>query len=117
MNEEGKTSANHSQTFAAGGSVTAAILRQWWLLAAVAAAQIVAAAALRVVRLSALRPRMAGRRRLARFFVRESSERVAWAIEATGRRLGRASSCLARAVVAEMLFDSASGPVSLSIGA
>src|SRR5258708_35204934 len=116
MNEEGTTSANHSQTFAASESVTAAIVRQWWLLAAAAAAQVAAAAALRVVPLSVLRGCTARRRRLAQFFVPGSSERVAWAIEATGRRLGRASSCLARAVVAEMLLDSAGGPVSLSLG-
>ena len=116
MNEEGKTSANHSQASAAAESVTAAIVRHWWLLAAVAAAQVAIAGALRVVPLSALRARTTGRRRLAQFFVRESSEHVAWAIEATGRRLGRVSSCLARAVVAEILLDADDGPVRFSIG-
>jgi hypothetical protein len=48
--------------------------------------------------------------------VRDSSERVAWAIDATGRRLGRLSSCLARAVIAEMLFDPLDGPVIFNIG-
>jgi len=115
MDEEGTTSANHSQTSAAREPVTAAIVRQWWLLAVVTGAQLAAAAALRVVPLSALRAHTAGRR-FARVLVRDSGERVAWAIEATGRRLGRASSCLARAVVAEMLLDSSEGPVSLSLG-
>ena len=48
--------------------------------------------------------------------MRDSSERIAWAIEATGRRLPRPSSCLARAIVAEMLLDLAEGPVHLYIG-
>jgi hypothetical protein len=117
MNEEGATSATHSQTSAAGEPVTAAIVRQWWLLATVAVAQVTAAAALRVVPLSALRAGTTRCRRFAQFSLRVSShEHVAWAIEATGRRLGRASSCLARAVVAEMLFGPAGGPVSLTLG-
>jgi len=41
---------------------------------------------------------------------------VAWAIDATGRRLGGLSSCLARAVVAEMLLDPLNGPVVFSLG-
>ena len=117
MNEEGTTSATHSQVSAAGESVTAGIVRQWWLLASVAALQVAAAAVLRVVPLSALRAATTRCRRFAQFLLRVSSrEHVAWAIDATGRRLGRASSCLARAVVAEMLLGSAGGPVSLTLG-
>jgi hypothetical protein len=41
---------------------------------------------------------------------------VVWAIEATGRRLGRSSSCLGRAIVAEAILRSAGSPVQLTIG-
>jgi hypothetical protein len=59
----------------------------------------------------------AGRvRGLARLLASGSDERKAWAIEATGRRLGRLSTCLIRAIVAELVFDSDGGPVSLTIG-
>jgi hypothetical protein len=55
-------------------------------------------------------------RRIARFIVRGSDERKAWAIEATGRWLGRLSTCLIRAMVAELVLDPANGPLSLTIG-
>ena len=59
----------------------------------------------------------AGRfRRLARFLVHGSDERIVWAIEATARRLGRLSTCLIRALVAELMLDSNEGPLSLTIG-
>jgi len=116
MKEEGSTSANHNQMTAAREPFTAVIVRRWWLLAAVTAAQLCAAAALRVLPLARVRS-IAGRwRRPSRWFVRDSSERVAWAIDATGRRLGSFSSCLARAVIAEMLLDPLNGPVIFSLG-
>jgi len=86
------------------------------LLVAVAVAQVVAAAALRAMPVQALRARAHRFRRFAQFLVRGSDERKAWAIEATGRRLGRLSTCLIRALVAELLLDSNHGPVSLTIG-
>jgi hypothetical protein len=88
----------------------------WQLLVAVAVAQVVAAAALRVMPLRALRVSVSRCRRVARFIVRGSDTRIAWAIEATGRRLGRLSTCLIRALVAELVLDSNDGPVSLTIG-
>ena len=88
----------------------------WRLLVAVAVAQVVAAAALRAMPLRALRVRVSRCRRVARFLVRDSDKRIAWAIEATGRRLGRLSTCLIRALVAELVLDSNDGPVSLTIG-
>ena len=88
----------------------------WRLLVAVAVAQVVAAAALRAMPLRALRLRISRCRRVARFLVRDSDKRIAWAIEATGRRLGRLSTCLIRALVAELVLDSNDGPVSLTIG-
>src|SRR5437867_4014798 len=80
-------------------------LADWWLLATTAVAQVVAAAALHAMPLPALRTRISRFRRLARFLVRGSDERIIWAIEATGRRLGRVSTCLLRALVAELVLD------------
>jgi Transglutaminase-like superfamily len=91
-------------------------LTDWRLLAALAAAQVIVAAALRTMPLPALRARGGRVRRLARALVRGADERIVWAIEATGRRLGRLSSCLVRALVAEVVLDSNDGPVHLTIG-
>jgi hypothetical protein len=88
----------------------------WQLLAAVAIAQIGTAAALRAMPLLALRTGASRFRRLGQFFVRGSDERIAWAIEAVGRRLGRLSTCLIRALVAELLLNAGDGPVKLTIG-
>src|SRR5439155_15568001 len=102
MNDEGRTVANHSQNVAAREPFTRAIVRRWWLLAAVTTTQIGTAAALHLVPLVRVRLEANRLRRFARFFVTDSNESVGWALEATGRRLGRFSSCLARAVAAEM---------------
>jgi hypothetical protein len=88
----------------------------WRLLVAVAVVQVAAAAALRAAPLRAVRAGASRFRRLARFCVRGSDERIAWAIEASGRRLGRLSTCLSRALAAELVFDSSDFPVSLTIG-
>ncbi len=88
----------------------------WRLLAAVAVAQIGVAAALRAMPLSSLRTGASRFRRLGQFFVRGSDERIAWAIEAAGRRLGRLSTCLIRALVAELVLNANDGPVRLTIG-
>jgi hypothetical protein len=95
------------------GRLTAA---DWRLLVAVAVVQIAAAAALRAASLRAVRAGARRFRRLARFCVRGSDGRIAWAIEASGRRLGRLSTCLSRALAAELVFDPSDGPVSLTIG-
>ena len=95
------------------GGLTAA---DWRLLVAVAVAQVVAAAALRAMPLLVLRASVSRCRPLARFLVRGSDKRIAWAIEASGRRLGRLSTCLIRALVAELVLDSNDGPMSLTIG-
>ena len=80
-------------------------------------AQVVAAATLRVMPLSAWRTGAGRFRRLAQFFIQGSDERIVWAIEATGRRLGGLSTCLIRALVAELVLDANdAGPVSLTIG-
>jgi len=86
------------------------------LLAVVTAMQLAGAAALRVF---ALRRVRAGTARAAALIARGLSaeeSRVVWAIEGTGRRLGRWSSCLGRAIVAEAILRSAGSPVQLTIG-
>jgi len=88
----------------------------WRLLVAVAVAQAVAAAALRAMPLRAFRAGASRFRRPTQLFLRGSDERIAWAIEATGRRLGRLSTCLIRALVAELALDSNGGSVCLTIG-
>jgi len=91
-------------------------LSDWWLLVAVAVAQVVAAAALRAMPLPVLRTRADRLRPLAQRLVRGSDQRIIWAIEATGRRLGRVSTCLLRALVAELVLDPRGGTISLTIG-
>jgi hypothetical protein len=88
----------------------------WRLLVAVAVAQVLVAAALRAMPVSALRAKAARVRCFVRRLAHGSEARVVWAIEATGRRLGRLSTCLIRALVAELVLDSNDGPVSLTIG-
>ena len=88
----------------------------WRLLAAVGLAQVGARVALRARQLLAVRAAVGRLHRLARYFVRGSDERIAWAIDATGRRLGPLSTCLVRALVAELVLDSNDGPLSLTIG-
>jgi len=91
-------------------------LADWRLLVVVAAAQVVAAAALRVMPLPGVRAGASRIRRVTQFMIKASDARIIWAIEATGRRLGRLSSCLIRALVAELLIDSKGGPTCLTIG-
>jgi hypothetical protein len=88
----------------------------WQLLIAVTFAQVMAVVALRAMPLSRVRVRAARLRRLAQLVVHGSEERTVWAIEASSRRLGRMSTCLVRALVAELLLDSAARPVCLTIG-
>jgi len=120
MNEEGNTSANH-KPMSARDAVTGAIVRRlsladWWLLVVATAAQLGVAAGLRIMPLLAWRRHAGGWRSLAQCGVRGSNQRIAWAIEATGRRLGGLSTCLTRALVAELLLDAHAGPMTLTIG-
>ena len=126
MNDEGTTSESQSAAAAARESATAAIVRprrrpigsltlaDWRLLAFAAAAQIAIAAALRVIPVAALR-RRAQLRTVGRFAAAECDERIVWAILATGRRLGRISTCLVRALAAYLMIDDRRGLV-LTIG-
>ena len=88
----------------------------WRRLVAVTALQVTTAAALRLMALESWRARSLRSRTIVRLLVSGSDERLAWAIEATGRRLGRLSTCLVRALVAELVLDSTVEPVTLTIG-
>lgn len=77
----------------------------WKLLIGVAAAQIVAAAAVRLMPASVLGRNVARLRPIVQLAVRGPEHRVIWAIHATGRRLGRVSSCLVRALVADLVIE------------
>jgi hypothetical protein len=48
--------------------------------------------------------------------LRASDDRVIWAVEATGRRLGRLSTCLVRAIVVEARLAAPGRPLCLTIG-
>lgn len=89
---------------------------EWWLLAAASVAQLAVAAALRTTSLPTTRGCARRCRRVARFLVRGSDDTIVWAIEAVGRRLGRVSTCLTRAVAGELLLHSNGAPVTLTIG-
>ena len=91
-------------------------LPDWWVLAMVTAAQLAVGAALRFMSLSAWRRHATRWRPFARLVVRGSNRRIAWAIEATGKRLGQRSTCLIRALVAELVMNAQEGPMTLTIG-
>jgi hypothetical protein len=86
------------------------------LLIRVCLIQVLTALALRVVRLSALRRIAARFQPLAQRLASGSDEHVVWAIETSGRWLGRISTCLVRALITELLLGSRSRPVSITIG-
>ena len=77
----------------------------WKLLLGVASAQIVAAAAVRLMPASVLGRNVARLRPIVQLAVRGPEHRVIWATHATGRRLGRVSSCLVRALVADLVIE------------
>jgi transglutaminase superfamily protein len=95
---------------------TGRTVSEWWLLVAAAVAQMVVAAALRATSLPATRAGARRWRPAARFLIRGSEDTIVWAIEAGGRRLGRLSTCLTRALAGELLLDSNAAPVTLTIG-
>jgi transglutaminase superfamily protein len=64
----------------------------------------VVAAALRVMPFSTVRSTAARVRSRVTRFVPGTDERVIWAIQSSGRRLGRLSTCLVRALVAELVI-------------
>jgi hypothetical protein len=85
--------------------------------AMVAIAQASVRAALVVMPIGAVR-RTAARLRFCRWLIaaRWNEDRLLTAIDATGRRLGACSTCLVRALVAEMLMTAIDRPLRLTIG-
>jgi len=71
---------------------------------------------MRAMPLPALRSRASRLRRIAQFVAPDSEERVVWALEVSGRRLAGLSTCLVRALVAELLLGSPGQPTRLTIG-
>jgi len=86
------------------------------LLLTVTVAQIVVSIALRVVSPLTLRRAASRARRIAQSAAHDREERIIWAIEATGRRLGPVSTCLVRAFVAELLLGSHTRRLRLTVG-
>jgi len=74
------------------------------LLSAVFLAQVALGTALRAVPVRWLWRAVRKLRRVARHLVPAPEERVAWAIEGVGRRLPRISTCLVRALAAELFL-------------
>jgi len=95
-----------------GAALTAS---DWRLLIAAAFAQLVTAVLLRVVSLPTLQRTTVRLRSAAHLLLRGPEQRVVWAIEASGRRLP-ASTCLVRALVADLALSSPARPLRLTIG-
>ena len=91
-------------------------LSDWTLLGGATLTQLAAAGALRVMPLPAVRARARRLRPVAQMLLRGSDERIIWAVEATGRRLARFSTCLVQALVIETRLSSREQPLSLAIG-
>ena len=88
----------------------------WRLLAAASVAQTLTAFGLRVVSLPTLQRAGPRLRSLAHFVFSGPEPRIIWAIEASGRRLQGVSTCLVRALVAELALSSPERPLRLTIG-
>ena len=87
-----------------------------WLLVFATATQLLVRGALVLMPLPSLRDGAAACRPLARLLLRGLEDRIPWAIEASGSRLGHASSCLTRALAGEALLHSTAAHVELTIG-
>jgi hypothetical protein len=88
----------------------------WRLLLAASLLQLLTAVAVRTMPLPRLRRRGARLRPLAQVLLAGTDQRVIWAIDSTGRRLARVSTCLVRAIVAELALGRPARPLRLSIG-
>jgi len=88
----------------------------WRLLSGAALLQLAAACSLRIRPLP--RVREAGRRvrPLLEIALPGTEDDVVWALNATGRRLRGLSTCLVRAIAAEMRLSSSTRPLYLVIG-
>ncbi|OFV90252.1 MAG: hypothetical protein A3G76_05765 [Acidobacteria bacterium RIFCSPLOWO2_12_FULL_65_11] len=88
----------------------------WRLLIAASLVQVLTAFGLRTMSLPTLRRGAARLRLLAHFILRGPEARVIWAIEASGRRLAGVSTCLVRAIVADLALGSPERPLRLTVG-
>ena len=91
-------------------------IREARLLSAVLLAQVALGAALRAVPVPWLWRMVQRLRGTVRRVIPASEERVAWAIEGVGRRLPRISTCLVRALAAELFLGGPECPGHVKIG-
>ena len=91
-------------------------LSEWRLLVTAAVSQLIVMAALRATSLVTTRAAVRRCRPAVRLLAGGSDGAIVWAIEAVGRRLGRLSTCLTRALTGELLLDANGAPVTLTIG-
>jgi hypothetical protein len=88
----------------------------WRLLLGATVAQALVSCAVRSASLQTVRAIAVRCRPLVRLMLGDSDERVIWAVEATGRRLGGFSTCLVRAIVVETGLAASGRPLRLTIG-
>jgi hypothetical protein len=86
------------------------------LLAVIGLTQLVLGVAVRVARVAPLTVAIARQRARAQGIVGAPDERIAWAIEAVGRRLPGISTCLVRALAADLFLTRADRPGHVRIG-
>jgi hypothetical protein len=86
------------------------------LLSAVLVAQLALAIALRVARVPWLCRLVARSRGTARLVVSAPEQRIAWAIEGVGRRLPGISTCLVRALAADLFLSGVEPRGQVTIG-
>jgi len=89
---------------------------EWRLLIAASFAQVLVSFAVRAMPFGAMRAAVSRMRPVARFVLRGPQDRVIWAIEASGRRLPGMSTCLVKAIVADLALGAPDRPLRLSIG-
>ena len=88
----------------------------WRRLASAAFVQPFVALGVRVMSLRRCRDLLIRARPLLRPLLGGPPDRVVWAIEAAGRRLGRWSTCLTRALIAEAALGADTAPTTFTIG-
>lgn len=107
------TSHRRTQGIVPRRSLTVA---DWSLLARVAAMQVATTFVVRIVPLRVVRTVAARLARLMLVAALVEDAKAVWAIEATGRRIGRLSTCLVKAVVAEAMLSSSVRSIRFTIG-
>jgi hypothetical protein len=90
---------------------------EWRILAVVVLWQAAIAILLRLIPLQTVRKGLVPFRRITDWFADSDERRLIWALEAAAPRLPRSwSSCLTRALVAELLLADSAGTVRVTIG-